>query len=242
MSSRKPRELFYEQFARIGKAVSSPRRLELLEMLAQAERTVEALAAVTGQPVANVSHHLQALRHAGLVQARKEGLWVHYSLAGGDVFELFRLIRTLAARHLAEVDRIVQSLLESRDRLEPVTREELLRRSRAGTVFVLDVRPAEEYAAGHLPGAVSIPLKELEQRMALLPPDMEIVAYCRGPYCVMAYEAVRMLRSKGKRARRLDDGFPEWKAQGLSVEKSGGAGTKAGAARQRSRQRMKSSC
>lgn len=218
MSSPKPRELFYEQFARIGKAVSSPRRLELLELLAQAEQTVEALAAAAGQPLANVSHHLQELRHCGLVTARKQGLFVHYRLASGGVFELLSLIRSLAEQHLAEVDRIVNSLLRSRDQLEPVSREELRRRARLGEVVVLDVRPAGEYAAGHLPGALSIPLEELERRIAQLPPGKEVVAYCRGPYCVMAFEAVRLLRARGRRARRLVDGFPEWQARGLPVE------------------------
>ena len=210
----------YGEFSRIGKAVASPRRLELLDILAQGERTVEALAGEVVLSVANTSHHLQALRSARLVEARKEGLYVYYRLADPAVFELTRTIRTLAERRLAEVDRIVQTYLNARDGLDPVGREELLQRARAGEVLVLDVRPRDEYRAGHIPGAVSVPVDELERRMAELPADKEIVAYCRGPYCVMAFKAVETLRAHGRQARRLVEGFPEWRAAGLPVEHS----------------------
>ncbi len=210
----------YEQFARIAKAVASPRRLELLEILAQGERTVEALARETALSVANASHHLQTLREARLVDARKEGLYVYYRLAAPDVFEFSRMIRLLAERRLAEVERIVQTYLRARDQLEPIGREELLGRARSGTVLVLDVRPADEYRAGHIPGALSVPVDRLKRRLRELPSDREIVAYCRGPYCVLAFRAVEILRARGFGARRLVDGFPEWRAAGLPVEAS----------------------
>ncbi|MBI5548990.1 MAG: metalloregulator ArsR/SmtB family transcription factor [Deltaproteobacteria bacterium] len=215
----RPKRRLFEQFSRIGKALSSSSRLELLELLAQGERTVEALAREASLSVANASHHLRALREARLVDARKDGLFVHYRLAGDDVDELTRLIRTIGERHIAEVDGIVKKYFTSRDRLEPVTREELLERSRAGTVLVLDVRPAEEYRAGHIPGAMSIPLAELERRVDELSRGKEIVAYCRGPYCVLAFRAVEVLRARGRKARRLEEGLPEWRAAGLEIEK-----------------------
>lgn len=220
MSNREAKSRLFEQFSRIGKAVSSPRRLELLEILAQGERTVEALARETALSVANASHHLQALKEARLVEARREGLHVHYRLAEPEVYELARVIRGLAERRLAEVERIVKSFLHARDGLEPVAREALLERAREGTVVVLDVRPPEEFRAGHIPGAVSVPLADLELRLGELPPDREIVAYCRGPYCVLAFQAVEELRKRGFQARRLEDGFPEWRAAGLPIELS----------------------
>lgn len=210
----------YGQLARIGKAVASPGRLELLEILAQGERTVEALARETRLSVANASHHLQILREARLVEARKDGLYVYCRLADSDVFEFSRMIRRLAERRLEEVDRIVQLYLGARDQLEPVGREELLGRVRSGTVLVLDVRPVDEYRAGHIPGALSIPLDRLARRLRDVPPDKTIVAYCRGPYCVLAFKAVEILRTRGFDARRLVDGFPEWRAAGLPVEVS----------------------
>ena len=221
MTPRRHREFkdrLYAQLSRIGKAVASPRRLELLEVLAQGERTVEALARETALSVANASHHLRILREARLVEARPDGTYVHYSLADPGVFELVRMIRRLAEERLAEVDRIVHTYLGARDQLEPVSREELLARARAGTALVLDVRPAEEFRAGHIPGALSIPIEELEHRLAELPAGREVVAYCRGPYCVLAYRAVEVLRARGRRARRLVEGFPEWRAAGLPVE------------------------
>lgn len=207
----------YSELTRIAKALSSPSRLELIELLAQGERSVEALAGAAGIPLANASHHLQVLRESRLVEARKEGLYVHYRLAGPDVFELARMLRSVGEGRLAEVDRIVKTYLAARDEMEPIGRHELLQRAQEGTAIVLDVRPAEEYRAGHIPGAISVPLEELEARLAELPRGKEAVAYCRGPYCVMSFEAVKLLRADGRRARRLEEGFPEWRANGLPV-------------------------
>ncbi|MGK2934605.1 MAG: ArsR/SmtB family transcription factor [Gemmatimonadaceae bacterium] len=220
MGRRRAKERIYEQLARIGKAVASGRRMELLEILAQGERTVEKLAKETTLSVANTSHHLRALRDAGLVDARKEGLYVHYRLADPSVYELLRLMRGIGERHLSELNDLVASYLTARDELEPVTREGLLDRARSGTVLVVDVRPEEEYLAGHIPGAVSIPLAELERRVSGIPADKDVVAYCRGPYCVFAFRAVEIFRLRGHRARRLMEGFPEWRAAGLPVETS----------------------
>lgn len=209
----------FEQFARLGKALSNGHRLEILEFLAQCEYNVDSLARLTGLSVANTSQHLQQLRQAGLVNARKEGLHVFYRLADPEVIELMAVLRRVAERNLAEVDRLVNSYLRVKDDLEPVPAEELLQRARDGLVTVLDVRPPEEYAAGHLPGAINISLAELEKLQ--LEPDREIVAYCRGPYCVLAYSAVEKLRQQGLKARRLADGYPEWKDAGLPVEQAG---------------------
>jgi rhodanese-related sulfurtransferase/predicted transcriptional regulator len=225
MSDRELKSRLYEQFARVGGALSSPARLELLDVLAQGERSVDVLAERSGLSVANASRHLQVLRDAGMVEARKQGLRVFYRLADGSVYELLQMVRGLAERRLAEVDRIVDAYLGSRDGLEPVSRPELLERARAGRVTVLDVRPAEEFEAGHLPGAVSIPIDELEDRLGELPKGKEVVAYCRGPYCVWSHRAVDTLRAAGRRARRLVDGFPEWGAEGLPVE-AGTSGVK----------------
>lgn len=218
--SRAFKAQLYEQFARVGKVTSSPQRLELLDLLAQGERTVEALAAATESPIANVSHHLQALKQACLVQSRKEGLHVCYKLAGPDVFGFIQSLRSLAEQRIVEVNDIVHRYLGKRDGLEPVTREELAQRARGGDVTVLDVRPEEEFRAGHIPGAHSIPIKQLKKRLAELPAQHEIVAYCRGPYCVYAYQAVALLRRSGRTARRLVDGLPEWRAAGFPVENS----------------------
>jgi ArsR family transcriptional regulator len=225
MRTRKVKDRIYEQFSRIGKAIASPQRLEIIELLAQSERTVDGLARALSVPIANASHHLRALRAAGLVDARKEGRFVCYRLADPDVFELARMIRTLAERRLSEIDRIVRSYFRARDELEPIGREELLERARAAQVVVLDVRPVEEFRAGHIAGALSVPVGELERRLAELPADKEVIAYCRGPYCVMALDAVRKLRARGRAARRLADGFPEWRAAGLPVEVSHGLST-----------------
>lgn len=214
------KDRLYTQFSRIGKAVASSHRLELLEILAQGERTVEALARETHLSVANASHHLHVLRESRLVEARKSGLYVFYRLADPSVYDLSRLIRELAERHLAEVGTIVDTYLTARDDLEPVERDDLLARARAGMVLVLDVRPAEEYRAGHIPGAVSIPVGDLEKRISDLPSGKEIVAYCRGPYCVLAFRAVEILRRRGLQARRLADGLPEWRAAGLPISVS----------------------
>ncbi len=217
MSSVK-KDLF-AQFARVGKALANPHRLELVELLAQGERSVEDLARLSGLSVANASQHLQRLRQAGLVRSRKSGPRVYYALSGADVIALLDALRAVAERHLAEVDRLVRTYLTVKDALEPVAREELLARARRGEVTVIDVRPAEEYAAGHLPGALHLPLDELERRLSELDPDQEIIAYCRGPHCVLAFDAVARLRARGLRARRLQDGYPEWALAGLPVER-----------------------
>ena len=218
MGNRAAKTALFDAFARAAKALASGRRIELLDVLANGERTVEALAGEVGLTVANTSQHLQILRQAGLVSSRREGTSVHYRLAAPEVFELWRTLRTLAASRLAEVERLTAAYLGSRDELEPVTREELARRLQDGDdLVVLDVRPAAEYAAGHLPGAVSIPVGELRRRLAELPAEREIVAYCRGPYCAFAHEAVELLRDEGLTARRLEDGFPEWRTAGLAV-------------------------
>jgi len=210
----------FAQFALVGKALSSGNRLEILEFLAQGERSVEALAKVAGLSVANTSQHLQQLRQTGLVVARKEGQHVLYRLSGDDIVALVESLRRVAENHLAEVNRLVDTFLTVKDSLEPIPAQELLTRAREGLVTVLDVRPPEEYAAGHLPGAINVPLNDLEKQLATLPLDHEVVAYCRGPYCVLAFEAVARLRSLGYTARRLQDGFPEWKKAGLEVETS----------------------
>jgi rhodanese-related sulfurtransferase len=218
MGDRAAKTALFDEFARAAKALASGRRIELLDVLANGERTVEALAGEVGLTVANTSQHLQILRQAGLVSSRRAGTSIHYRLAAPEVFELWRTLRTLAASRLAEVERLAAAYLGSRDELQPVTREELARRLQDGDdLVVLDVRPAAEYAAGHLPGAVSIPVGELRRRLAELPADREVVAYCRGPYCAFAHEAVSVLRDEGFAARRLEDGLPEWQAAGLAV-------------------------
>jgi rhodanese-related sulfurtransferase/DNA-binding MarR family transcriptional regulator len=216
-SGRRFKDAIYEQFSRIGKAVSSPKRLELLDLLCQGERTVEVLAAETGMTVANASQHLQVLRAARLVEVEKEGVFVHYRLADQAVCELFRSMRLLAESRLAEVEQTKQRFLSARGEMEPVNRDELLGRVRTGAVTVLDVRPAEEYEAGHIPGAISVPLEDLERKLSELPRDQEIVAYCRGPYCVLAIQAVEILRKRGFHAVRLEDGVQDWRALGFPV-------------------------
>jgi rhodanese-related sulfurtransferase len=221
MADRAAKTALFDEFARAGKALASGRRIELLDVLANGERTVEALAGEVGLSVANTSQHLQVLRQAGLLTSRRQGTSVHYRLAGPEVFELWRALRTLAAGRLAEVERLAAAYLGDRNELEPVTREELTRRLQDGDdLVVLDVRPVGEYAAGHLPEAVSIPVGELRRRLAEMPRDREIVAYCRGPYCAFAHEAVTLLRKEGFSARRLEDGLPEWKAAGLAVTRT----------------------
>lgn len=219
MSSAGFKQDLFAEFSRIAKALASPNRLELLDFLAQGERNVEGLAQAAKLTIANTSQHLQQLRQAGLVRARKHGQQVYYSLASEEVVDLLISLRRAAERHIAEVDRLVDAYLSVKDNLEPVPRTELLKRARQGLVTVLDVRPPEEYAAGHVPGALNVPLAELEKHLKRLPKGREVVAYCRGPYCVLAYEAVARLRQKGFRARRLQDGFPEWKISGLPVER-----------------------
>jgi ArsR family transcriptional regulator len=213
-----PKQALYSEFASVARALGSRHRLEILEHLAQGERGVEALAERTGLSVANASQHLQQLRRAGLVASRRDGKFVLYRLADDGVLGLTASLFDVAERNLAEVDRIRRAYFTERDGLEPVSRAELLQRTRDGLVTVLDVRPPDEFDAGHLPGAVNIPLGELEARLADLDPDREIVAYCRGPWCVLSFEAVAALRARGFKVRRLEDGLPEWKASGLPVE------------------------
>jgi rhodanese-related sulfurtransferase len=218
MSISPKREVF-ASLARIGTAVSSPARIEFLELLAQAERTVEQLAGLTGASVANTSQHLQKLRQAGLIVGRKEGLYVFYRLAGDEVVGLLSAIGRVAEAYVADVERIVRLYFAHKDELEPVPARELLQRAKKGLVTVLDVRPAEEYAAGHVPGAVNIPIHELEKRLKELPKRREIIAYCRGPYCLMSYDAVALLRKKGMKARRMQAGLPEWREAGFPTER-----------------------
>jgi rhodanese-related sulfurtransferase len=218
---RNPNRVFkdaiYEQFARIGKAVSSPKRLELLDLLCQGERTVEVLAKETGLTVANASQHLQVLRTARLVEGEKVGLFVIYRLADESVCEFFRAMRVLAESRLAEVEQIKRQFLEGREGMEPVDRDALLKRVRTGEVIVLDVRPVEEYQAGHIPGAISVPLKKLRRHLSALRHDQEIVAYCRGPYCVLAMQAVEMLRAKGFNAVRLEESIQDLRVMGFPI-------------------------
>ena len=207
----------YGQLARMGKALSNPHRLEILELLAQGERTVESLAIEMELPVANTSQHLQALKQASLVDSRKNGLYVHYRLADPSVFELSRAIRSAAERRLTDFDRVVHEHFGDRSTMEPVGMEELLKRARSKKVVVLDTRPAGEYEAGHIAGAISVPVDELHRRLKELTKAKEYVAYCRGPYCVYADRAVELLRARGRRASRLSGGFPEWRSAGFPV-------------------------
>ena len=220
MSTDNPKKSLFAQFALVAKALSHGNRLELLEFLSQRERNVETLAQLTGISVANASQHLQRLQRAGLVAARREGHSVCYRVADDSIITLLGALRGVAENNLAEVSKIVAGYFASKDSFEPVSPDQLLKRSRKGLVTVLDVRPPEEFAAGHLPEAINIPLKELKRRLGELPKDQEIVAYCRGPYCVLAYEAVAELRREGFTARRLQDGLPEWKLAGLPVERN----------------------
>ena len=208
----------YAQFARVGKALASPHRLELLELLAQGERTVDSLAGEIGASMANVSQHLQALRQAALVDSRKQGQFVHYRLADPVISDLCRAVRTVSEHRLAELDRLVRRHFGDRSATEPVSMLELLKRARSADVVILDTRPPNEYEAGHIAGAISVPVDDLRRRLKQLSKDKEYVAYCRGPYCVYADQAVELLQSKGRRARRLLEGFPEWRAAGLPVE------------------------
>ncbi len=216
--NRQFKDAIYEQFSRIGKAIASPRRLELLDLLCQGEKTVETLSKETGLTVANTSQHLQTLRAAHLVKAEKEGLYVTYRLADQRVCEFFRSMRVLAEHRLAEVEMIKRRFLEGKQGMEPVSRDDLVQRVIEGAVTVLDVRPVEEFRAGHIPGALSVPLEHLKELLSKLPSDQEIVAYCRGPYCVLAVQAVDMLRGQGFEAIRLEEGIQDWRAMGLPVE------------------------
>ncbi len=215
---RQFKDAIYEQFSRIGKAVSSPKRLELLDLICQGEKTVETLSRETGLSVANTSQHLQTLKTARLIKAEKEGLYVKYRLADARVCEFFRSMRVLAEHRLAEVDMIKRRFLEGKEGMEPVNRDDLMRRVIDGDVTVLDVRPVEEYRAGHIPGALSVPLDHLKEILAKLPVDQEIVAYCRGPYCILAVRAVEVLREMGFNAIRLEESVQDWRAMGFPVE------------------------
>ncbi len=218
---RRFKDAIYGQFARIGKAISAPKRLELLDLLCQGPRTVDALAQQAALSIANASQHLQVLRAARLVDAEKKGLYVEYRLADPEVCRFFVALRGLAEARLAEVDQVTRAYFDQRGAMEAVEADELLRRVKRGEVTVLDVRPAEEYRAGHIPGALSIPVVELKARLKELPKAREVVAYCRGPYCVMAVEAVELLRKKGFTARRMEDGVADWRARGWRVEGEG---------------------
>ncbi len=220
MPHRAFKNSLYEQFARIGHGVSSPKRIELLDLLAQGEKKVETLAEQTAMPVKNTSAHLRVLRQAKLVETRRDASSIYYRLASERVFRFLRDLETLGRERLAEVERVTQQYLAGRDSLEPVTLTELRKRLRDGDVTVIDVRPRPEYEAGHIPGALSVPVAELKRRMKEIPKKREVIAYCRGPYCVYSVDAVTVLRRNGFRARRADKGFPDWRAAGLAVAAS----------------------
>src|SRR6266849_4084504 len=218
VASNNPKRALFVECAAVAKCLAHAHRLELVEQLAQGERSVELLAERTGLSIANTSQHLQQMRRAGIIAARRDGKFVFYRLADESVLDLLAALRRIAERNSAEVERVIRKYFHDRDSLDAVSRDELLAQTRAGFVTVLDVRPPDEFDLGHLPGAVNIPLRDLEARLAEIDPAHEIVAYCRGPYCVLSYEAVAALRTKGFKARRLGDGFPEWRAAGLPVE------------------------
>lgn len=215
---RRHKDALYEQLARVGKAIAAPRRLELLDLLGQAPRTVEALAEQTGMSVANTSQHLQVLRAAGLLDSEKEGLFVTYRLASKDVADFSLRLRDLAEKRLAEMERVKRQFFASDEAMDAVAGKELLDRVRRGQAVLLDVRPTEEFDAAHIAGAISIPHDELKRRLGELPKRREIVAYCRGPYCVFAVEAAKLLRARGFKATRIEEGVNEWRARGLPIE------------------------
>jgi rhodanese-related sulfurtransferase len=212
-----PKKQVFTHFARIAKAMANPNRLELLETLAQGERSVDKLAQATGLSIANTSHHLHVLREGGLVRSRRQGVQIFYRLSDDEVPSMLACLWRVGERHIAEVELIVQRHFSCEDGLRPVDHRELAELLRSGEGLVIDVRPPEEYEAGHIPGAVNVPLEALPRRLAELPRGKEIVAYCRGPYCMLAVEAVRRLRKRGYSARRLEDGFPEWKSEGRPI-------------------------
>ncbi|AUQ52460.1 regulatory protein SoxR (plasmid) [Phaeobacter inhibens] len=218
MSIANPKQALYEQFAVVAKALGHPQRLEIIEHLAQGPRSVEVLAGKLGLPIANVSQHLQAMRRAGLVTSNRDGKFVNYCLADERALMAFAAVRAVAERHSAEVERVVRRWFDPRDDMEPVSRAELVMRMENDLVTVIDVRPPDEFELGHLPGAINVPVTELENYLVDLKPDHEIVAYCRGPWCVMSFEAIAELRKRGYRARRLEEGLPEWRSVGFPVE------------------------
>ena len=223
MSRQSPKLALYEAFALVAKALAHAHRLDLLEHVGQGERSVEALAEVAGLSIANASQHLLRLRRAGLVVSRREGKSVYYRLADRSVTDLLAALHRVAENNVAEAQRVIADYFEKRDSFEPVSRSELARRVREKSVTLLDVRPEGEFALGHLPGAMNIPLKALESQLKRLPRDREIVAYCRGPYCVLSFEAVALLRERGFKVRRMADGFPEWHAYGHPIERPQGS-------------------
>ena len=218
MSIHNPKQALYDQFALVAKALGNPQRLELIEHLAQGPRGVDALATKLGLPIANVSQHLQAMRRAGLVLSERDGKFINYRIADESVLAAFAAIRAVAERHSAEVERVVRGWFDRHDEMEPISRAELASRMADGLVTIIDVRPADDFALGHVPGAINVPLSELDNRLADLRTGREIVAYCRGPWCVMSFEAVAELRERGLNARRLEGGMPEWQLAGLPVE------------------------
>jgi rhodanese-related sulfurtransferase len=217
MAHRELKDPLYAQFARIGHAVSSPKRLELLDLLSQGEKTVETLAEQSSMPLKNTSAHLRVLRQARLVDTRRDATYVYYRLASDDVFRFLRELQALARGRLAEVEQVARLYIDDRDEMEPVSIDELRRRLREGDITVIDVRPEEEFRSGHIPGALSIPVAQLKRRLAEIPKKREVVAYCRGPYCVYSVEAVGILRKHGYRARRTDEGLPDWRARALPL-------------------------
>jgi len=217
MRRENPKQALFAQFAVVAKTLGHAHRLDLLEQASQGERSVEILAERTGLSVANASQHLQHLRRAGLVTSRRDGKFVYYRLADDAVLDLVAALHRIAERNIAEVGRVLQSYFYERDSLEPISREELLKRSRAGAITILDVRPEDEFMLGHLPNAINIPLRALKARLSELDRKQEIIAYCRGPYCVLSFEAVAALRKQGFKVRRLVDGLPEWRAAGLPI-------------------------
>lgn len=218
MSRQGPKQQLFEQFALIAKTLGHAHRLALVEHLAQGEQSVDVLAQKAGLSVANASQHLQQLRRAGLAATKRNGKFIYYRLADPAVLDLLAALHQIGERNLAEVKSVLNGYFHDRDAMEAVTRAELLKRSRAGAVTILDVRPHDEFALAHVAGAINVPVEDLEKRMAELDPSIEIVAYCRGPYCVFSYEAVCLLRARGFRIRRLEDGLPEWQAAGLPIE------------------------
>ena len=217
MADRVAKDALYDAFASVAKALGNGHRAEIIDVLAQGERPVEDIAAEICQSVANTSHHLRSLARAGLVTTRRDGTWIYYRLAGDRVNELWAAMRDVAAAHVADLEQLATAYLGDRDGIEEITRDQLAERVRAGDVIVLDVRPAAEFEAGHVVGARSVPIAELRKQLRALPRDAEVVAYCRGPYCVYADQAVTQLQRSGHRARRLEDGYPEWRRAGLPI-------------------------